>query len=180
VKSATTLAHQLTIRSFNTFPVLIAPSLAHPKKRMKMRSKLFRSEEHFLRPNRQPQIRDIVEEMSQMIGSDGIQDDKYISPCPGPCRNDELITYHHPSQQWRPKKNLVFATKERAGHYCKVNEETWNLFKSCSENSGPAMRFDSTDRVCHPASLLLSSPLLSSFDLFLLIGCSRDQEKMRI
>jgi hypothetical protein len=114
-------------------------------------------------------LNDIVEEMRRMIVNDSLQEgattwyiidsswlsawlyfahyDKYTSPCPGPCRNDDLITYHHPSQLWIPRKNLVLATKDHPGHYCKINEETWNLFQECYEYSGPAIRFNSTDRV---------------------------------
>lgn len=63
--------------------------------------------------------------------------DKFVSPCPGPCRNDDLITFDHITEKWIPKKNLILATKDKPGHYCKVNSEVWKLFKECYENSGP-------------------------------------------
>lgn len=65
--------------------------------------------------------------------------DKYVSPCPGPCRNDDLLTYDHSLQKWVPKKNLVLATKDHPGHYCKINKETWSLFQECYEHSGPTI-----------------------------------------
>lgn len=65
--------------------------------------------------------------------------DKYVSPCPGPCRNDDLITYDHSMKRWVPKKNLVLATKDHPGHYCKINKETWSLFVECYDHSGPTI-----------------------------------------
>ena len=65
--------------------------------------------------------------------------DKFVSPCPGPCRNDDLITYSFTLERWIPKPNLILSTKDKPGHYCKVNKEVWNLFYECYDHSGPAI-----------------------------------------
>mmetsp|Transcript_19981 Transcript_19981/g.28704 ORF Transcript_19981/g.28704 Transcript_19981/m.28704 type:complete len:306 (-) Transcript_19981:233-1150(-) len=66
--------------------------------------------------------------------------DRYVSPNPGPCRNDDLVMYDPDKKQWVGKPSLIMAMKDSPGHYCRVSPDAWNVFIECYPGCGPTIK----------------------------------------
>lgn len=64
---------------------------------------------------------------------------KNVSPNPGPCRNECLLTPADDSLSWIGKEDLVMGSKAKEGDYRRVSKETWEIYCDLYPNSGPAI-----------------------------------------
>ncbi|CAE7699455.1 unnamed protein product, partial [Symbiodinium microadriaticum] len=66
--------------------------------------------------------------------------DRNVSPNPGPCINEELVTYDKARSRWVAKEGLVMQLKDKPGNYCRVSKEVWDIFVECYPGSGPEIK----------------------------------------